>query len=70
MVRLSDTSGLKVTAHALRHTFATLSLRSGMSPLHLQGLLGHADLTMVRRYVQMVEDDLVTAHEKHGPVDR
>lgn len=36
---------------------------------HLQGLLGHERLEMVRRYVQMVERDLVAAHREHGPVD-
>jgi len=38
-------------------TFATLSLRAGMSPLPLQGLVGHATLVMTRRYTQMVDDD-------------
>jgi hypothetical protein len=31
--------------------------------------LGHADLTMLRRYLALVETDLVTAHREHGPVD-
>jgi len=41
-----------------------------MNPLHLQGLLGHSTLEMTRRYVQMVDDDLVEAHHDHGPVDK
>jgi len=45
--RLTKATGIHVTAHALRRTFVILSLRAGMSPLHLEALLGHADLTMV-----------------------
>jgi site-specific recombinase XerD len=40
-----------------------------MSPMHLQGLLGHSTLEMTRHYIQMVEDDLVEAHRDHGSVD-
>ena len=69
LLRISHRSGIHITPHALRRTFATLSLRAGMSPLHLQGLLGHNTLEMTRRYTQMIEDDLVDAHQKHGLVD-
>lgn len=67
--RLSAKTGIKINPHALRRTFATLSLRAGMSPFHLQGLLGHSTLDMTKRYVQMVDDDLVQAHREHGPID-
>jgi integrase/recombinase XerD len=69
LVRLGGRAHVKLTPHALRRAFATLSLRAGMNPLHLQGLLGHSTLEMTRRYVQMLDDDLVLAHEEHGPVD-
>ena len=69
LVRLSKRCGIHVAPHALRRTFATLALRSGMNPLHLQGLLGHSTLDMTRRYIQMVDDDLVEAHRMYGPVD-
>jgi site-specific recombinase XerD len=67
--RLTERTGIKVTPHSLRRTFATLSLRAGMNPLHLQGLLGHSTLDMTRRYVQMVDEDLIEAHREHGPID-
>jgi site-specific recombinase XerD len=67
--RLQKKTGVKVTPHSLRRTFATMSLRAGMNPIHLQGLLGHSTLDMTRRYIQMVDDDLVQAHKEHGPVD-
>lgn len=67
--RLSKTSGIKVSPHALRRTFATMSLKAGMNLMYLQGLMGHATIEMTRRYIQMLDEDLVTAHEGHGPVD-
>jgi integrase len=70
LLRIGERAGVHLTPHALRRTFATLSLRAGMNPLHLQGLLGHSSLEMVRRYIRMVDDDLLEAHRKHGPVDR
>lgn len=69
ILRISKRAGVDFSPHALRRTFATLSLKAGMNPLHLQGLLGHTTLEMTRRYTQMVDDDLVEAHQKHGPVD-
>ena len=67
--RVGQRAGVKVNPHALRRTFATLSLRAGMNPLHLQALLGHTTLEMTKRYIQMVDDDLVEAHKEYGPID-
>lgn len=37
LLRLSERSGVHVSPHALRRTFATMFLRAGMNLLHLQG---------------------------------
>ena len=68
--RLSRETGIHVTPHAMRRTFVILSLRADMNLLALQSLLGHEDLTMVKHYAQMVDDDLLREHAKHSPVDR
>ena len=68
--RIGDRMGIRLTAHMLRRTFATYSLRSGMNVFHLQGLLGHSTLEMVRRYAQIIEEDLIEAHREFGPVDK
>jgi integrase/recombinase XerC len=68
--RISEKSNIPFSAHDLRRTFATLSLKAGMNVLHLQSLLGHSSLEMTRRYVQMVEDDLQESHKEYGPIDR
>jgi integrase len=68
--RISEKADIPFSAHDLRRTFATLSLRAGMNVLHLQSLLGHSSLEMTRRYVSMVREDLGESHKEHGPIDR
>jgi site-specific recombinase XerD len=70
LLRLSNRCGLHITPHALRRTFATLALRAGMNPLHLQALLGHTTLEMTRRYIQMLDEDLIKAHNAYSPIDK
>ena len=67
--RLTQRTGIHVTPHALRRTFAILSLRAGMKALHLQNRGGWEDLEMVQHYAQMVDDDLLAEHKAHSPVD-
>jgi integrase/recombinase XerD len=69
LIRLAERSGVKFSSHALRRTFATLSLKAGMNPLHLQALLGHTTLEMTRRYISMIDEDLIIAHQEYGPID-
>jgi len=64
--RLSRRSGLLVTPHILRRTFARHSLRQGMDLITLQRLMGHSDVSMTARYVKMLTEDLVAEHEDHG----
>ena len=56
--------------HTFRRTFALFSLRNGMSIYHLQQLMGHADLAMLRQYLALNDDDLKTAHNRFGVVDQ
>ncbi len=67
--RLSKRSKIHITAHALRRTFATLSLRTGMDVFQLQSFLGHASLEMTRHYVRLLDEDLMKSHKSHGPID-
>ncbi len=67
--RLSKKTGIHVTPHAMRRTFAILSIRAGMDLLCLQALMGHSSLEMVRHYAQLVEDDLIQAHKEHSPIE-
>jgi len=55
--------------HTFRRTFALWSLRAGMNVYALQQIMGHSDLTILRRYLALVEQDLAEAHKRHGAVD-
>lgn len=47
-----------VTPHHLRHTFASEMIRLGVSLPILMRLLGHKDIRMTLRYVQVTQQDL------------
>jgi site-specific recombinase XerD len=57
------------TPHSFRRGFALISLRNGMDIYSLQRLMGHSDLTVLRRYLKQTDIDLQEAHRKSGPVD-
>ena len=51
-----------VCMHALRHTYATRAIESGMQPKVLQKLLGHASInTTMDRYVHVTNDSMSKA---------
>lgn len=47
----------QVGVHALRHTFATIKAKQGVSPFKLRRWLGHARLDTTQIYVHMAEAD-------------
>jgi integrase/recombinase XerD len=67
--RLGERAGIRVSPLILRRTFATLSLRSGINPIHLQALMGHASLAMTNHYITVVDDDLIGSHQASSPID-
>jgi integrase/recombinase XerD len=70
MRRLQERSGVpKCRAHTFRRTFAVNCLRNGMNVYVVAKLMGHADITMLKRYLAFLEQDLAAAHARHGVVD-
>jgi len=63
-------TGIRVSPHTFRHTFATFYLRNGGDVLSLQRIGGWADLAMVRRYSHETTEDLAAKHHAASPVDR
>lgn len=63
LYKLCDEAGIKhFGMHALRHTYATRAIESGMQPKVLQKLLGHASIkTTMDRYVHVTDDSLENA---------
>ncbi len=55
--------------HGFRRAFALTMLRNGVDLITLQRLMGHADLTVLGRYLAQTESDLQQAYQQHSPVD-
>jgi site-specific recombinase XerD len=54
----------RVTPHQLRHTYASEMLRAGASLPAVMYLLGHNDITMTLRYVQVTQNDLQREYQR------
>ncbi len=65
--RLSVRAGVdpdKVRPHVLRHTFATLAIRRGLSLTALQRLLGHSDIRTTQVYLHLTIDDIKREYDE------
>jgi integrase/recombinase XerD len=59
-----------ITAHAIRHTFATLLLRGGADVRKIQRLLGHKTLTATEIYTHLTIEDLRKVQETCHPREK
>jgi site-specific recombinase XerD len=62
-------TGVRVSPHTCRHTFAITFLRNRGNVFALQRILGHSDLAMVRRYSELAEGDVTAEHALASPLD-
>lgn len=62
-------TGVRVSAHTFRHTFAKRWLLNGGDAFSLQKILGHTTMEMVRNYVNLAQEDVKTLHRRFSPVD-
>jgi integrase/recombinase XerD len=60
----------RVSPHTLRHTGALYYIMNGGDPFSLQKILGHSDMSMVRKYIQMTESDVKRQHNTFSPLNR
>lgn len=54
----------KATPHAFRRTFAIWSLRQGIDLHTLARMMGHADVQVLRQYLDLDDTDTLEAHRK------
>ena len=59
-----------VSAHTLRHGFATYLAESGANPAALKVLLGHESLETTTKYVHASDSFAETTHEKYHPLKK
>jgi len=69
--RRSKLAGLKKepTLHDFRRQFALSMLNNGVDIFSLQRLMGHNDITVLRRYLALTTEDIRVAHDKGSPVE-
>ncbi|ARK29039.1 tyrosine-type recombinase/integrase [Halalkalibacter krulwichiae] len=56
----------RVSPHTFRHTMAKRMIVSGVDAFSLMHLLGHTDITVTKRYVNLWGQDLEQKHKLHG----
>jgi site-specific recombinase XerD len=71
LCRLGEKAGLqeRLSPHKLRHSFATLSLKYGGNLEYIKKILGHSDIkTTSEAYLNVLDDDVSTAHQQFSPL--
>ncbi len=63
-------TGVRLSPHTLRHSFATHYLKGGGDLLTLQRIMGHKSVETLKIYVHLSGADLAEAHKLHSPGDR
>jgi integrase/recombinase XerD len=58
----------RVSPHTFRHTGALFYVMNGGDPFSLQKILGHSDMSMVRKYIQMTNTDIKKQHNLFSPI--
>jgi len=62
--------GKQVTAHCLRHTFATALVKNGADIRAVQKMLGHVDLNTTQQYIRSLGLSIKAVHQKTHPRER
>lgn len=63
-------TGVRMSPHTFRHTFAKLSLLNGLDVITLQYILGHNSLEMVRNYVNLTQQEVALQKSRCSLLDK
>jgi integrase/recombinase XerD len=66
---LAGISNKRVSPHTFRHTGSLFYIMNGGDPFSLQKILGHSDMSMVRKYIQMTDSDVKRQHNSFSPIN-
>ncbi|PWK06583.1 tyrosine-type recombinase/integrase [Tumebacillus permanentifrigoris] len=69
MEAYSKQLGVHIRPYDLRHSFALMYLRNGGHAFGLQRTMGHTDMNMTKRYVNLTGQDLAKAHQTASPLN-
>jgi site-specific recombinase XerD len=65
----ANITGVRISCHTFRHTFAKKYLVNGGDIFSLQRILGHSSLASVRIYLNLFTSDIKKQHQRFSPVD-
>lgn len=70
LAKTAKITGVRASPHTLRHNFALSFLRNGGNQLTLMRLMGHTNMQMTARYVQLANADCERSHREFSPADK
>lgn len=74
LTRYGEQAGIsgdvRVSPHTFRHYFCKTYLLNGGDLFTLQRIVGHADISTTRKYIQMSDENVRAQHAQFSPIMR